>query len=62
MIRNLADQAIRQALPPGTFLRVVTILVVVVSLIALTACGDSDDRSQQPHRGPYIGGGAGVGF
>jgi hypothetical protein len=65
MVRNMASQAIQPALPPGTFMRVLMILVAVVSGIALTACGVSADGPGQPHRnqaGPYIGGGAGVGF
>jgi hypothetical protein len=43
------------------------VLTVVAALcvIALGACSGSDDGSEEPHRyhaGPYIGGGAGVGF
>jgi hypothetical protein len=40
-------------------------LAILLSVIALSACSGSDDHSEQPHRnqtGPYIGGGAGVGF
>ena len=48
-----------------TSVRTLTILVAVLSVIALTACGGAGDSSGQPHRnqaGPYIGGRAGVGF
>jgi hypothetical protein len=46
-------------------MRIFAILLAVLSVIALAACGGSGDGSEQPHRnqsGPYIGGGAGVGF
>jgi hypothetical protein len=49
----------------GTFMRMLTTLIALLSAIALTACAGSDDGSEQPHRsqaGPYIGGSAGVGF
>jgi predicted small secreted protein len=45
-------------------MRLLTILVVALSL-ALTACsgtGDGTDRPSRGQSGPYIGGGAGVGF
>ncbi|MEA2739025.1 MAG: hypothetical protein QOH05_2332 [Acetobacteraceae bacterium] len=45
--------------------RVVTIFLAAFLVIGLTACAGSDNGSQQPHRGqagPYIGGGAGIGF
>jgi uncharacterized lipoprotein YehR (DUF1307 family) len=46
-------------------MRTLTILVAVLSVIALAACGGSGDDSEQSHRnqaGPYVGGSAGVGF
>jgi hypothetical protein len=46
-------------------MRIVRIIIVGLSMIALAACSGSDDRSEQPHHyqaGPYIGGGSGVGF
>jgi hypothetical protein len=49
----------------GTFMRMLSVLVVALSVIALTACSGSGDDSGQPHRGqagPYIGGSGGVGF
>jgi hypothetical protein len=46
-------------------MRIVRTIIIGLSMIALTACSGSDDRSEQPHlyqAGPYIGGGSGVGF
>jgi hypothetical protein len=46
-------------------MRMFTLLVAALSVIALTACNGSTDDSGQPHRGqagPYIGGSAGAGF
>jgi hypothetical protein len=43
-------------------MRMLTILVAVLSMLTLAACSGAADDSERPHRGPYIGGGAGVGF
>jgi hypothetical protein len=50
----------------GTFMRMFTILVAALSVIAVTACSPPPaDDSAQPHRGqagPYIGGSGGFGY
>ncbi len=46
-------------------MRMLTTLIALLSVTALMACTSPDDSSGQPRRGqagPYIGGGAGVGF
>jgi hypothetical protein len=46
-------------------MRMFTILVAALSVIALTACGAPTDDPGQPHRGqtgPYISGSGGIGF
>jgi len=46
-------------------MRILTILVAVLSVIALAACSGSADDSGQPRRGqtgPYIGGNGGIGY
>lgn len=46
-------------------MRMFTLLMAALSVIALTACAASDGGDGQSHRGqtgPYISGSAGVGF
>jgi hypothetical protein len=46
-------------------MRMLTIVIAAMSLIALTACAAPDNGDGQAHRGqsgPYISGGAGLGF
>jgi hypothetical protein len=46
-------------------MRMLTIFMAALSVIALTACATPDSGDGQSHRGqagPYINGGAGVGF
>ncbi|HVY14689.1 MAG TPA: hypothetical protein VHB27_05645 [Rhodopila sp.] len=46
-------------------MRILTLLTVVLTAIALAACSGARDDTGQSHRGqsgPYVGGSAGVGF
>jgi hypothetical protein len=46
-------------------MRVLTMIVAALSIMALAACAASDENAEPTHRnqtGPYIGGAAGVGL
>ena len=61
--RQADDPAIHP--PRRPFMRMLTILIAALSLIALAACSRSDDDTGQSRRGqagPYISGSGGVGF
>jgi hypothetical protein len=64
MISVKCPQGVRD-LSRGNTMRILPVLAAALSLIALAACGGSDDGSGPARRnqaGPYIGGAAGVGF
>jgi hypothetical protein len=60
-----ASETPRRQPDSGTFMRILTLLAIVLSMIALTACAGAGDTSQQSRRnqaGPYLSGGGGIGF